>query len=39
MNFLGYKVDMQEVFSIFNSEYKNIKYKKNKKSLIERKNK
>lgn len=29
MNFLGYKVDIQEVFSIFNSEYKNIKYKKN----------
>lgn len=29
MNFLGYKVDMQEVFSIFDSEYKKIKYKKN----------
>lgn len=29
MNFLGYKVDMQGVFSIFNSEYKKIKYKKN----------
>lgn len=29
MNFLGYEVDAQEVFSIFDSEYKKIKYKKN----------
>lgn len=29
MNFLGYKVDMQGVFSIFDSKYKKIKYKKN----------
>lgn len=29
MNFLGYEVDVQEVFSIFDSEYKKIKYKKN----------
>lgn len=29
MNFLGYKVDMQAALSIFDSEYKKIKYKKN----------
>lgn len=28
MNFLGYKVDMQATLSIFDSEYKKIKYKK-----------